>query len=95
MPPVKFTEQWLAGLQPGPKKVTYWDATVTGFCVLVGVAGKRGPWRSAQSSRPPFGAVPPAFPALSQVCKQTSRHRFRKPIERRVVGGYIAAHPRF
>lgn len=40
MPPVKFTEQWLAALQPAEKPVTYWDATVTGFCLLVGVAAR-------------------------------------------------------
>lgn len=41
MPSVKFTEQWLAGLQPASKPVTYWDATVTGFCMLAGVAGAK------------------------------------------------------
>lgn len=41
MPSVKFTEQWLTALRPGQKPVTYWDATVTGFCLLVGVAGTK------------------------------------------------------
>lgn len=41
MPPVRFTEQWLTSVQPGPKPVTYWDATVTGFCVAMGVAGTK------------------------------------------------------
>lgn len=41
MPPVRLTEQWLATVQPGSKPVTYWDATVAGFCLLVGVAGTK------------------------------------------------------
>jgi hypothetical protein len=40
MPPIKLTEKALAALPSSAEQVTYWDATLPGFCLLVGARSR-------------------------------------------------------